>query len=257
MARVALTLGLVAIGFGAGVAVAFTTRSETHSIRSTTRFEVVNGSKSAGRAPAPIPTLLEGSTDPRGLPLSSAVPVDANIDGADYVTRAPKQLVVTWNRERLTRGGTMIWERRGMAIWQLDRGRAASWHRVYTYETPINNVVGIEGFGVSLGDISGDERPEVLVFFDTDGSAGGGTYHLFANTGYRLRRPLVKSLSMDQGTIAFSRGRLVIREGVDFRGPGIHCCYRKVRVTWLRWDGERLVTIRRTLRKNRRSWPPG
>jgi hypothetical protein len=115
----------------------------------------------------------------------------------------------------------------------------------------------VEGFGVKLGDISGDGRPEVLVFFDTDGSAGGGTYHLFANSGYRVREALVKNLALDQGTISFAHGNLVVLEGLDYHGPGIHCCYRKVRETWLRWNGRRLVTVRSIVRKNRRGWPPG
>ena len=44
---------------------------------------------------------------------------------------------------------------------------------------------------------------------------------------------------------------------VDYRGPGIHCCYRRVRVTWMGWNGRRLITMRQTVRKNRRGWPPG
>jgi hypothetical protein len=259
MTRLLLGLGLAVVGFGAGFAVAFESHSETHTVRTTTtRFEVINGSKSAGREPSPIPTLVEGAIDPRRVALSSAVPADANLDSADYVTRPPKQLVVTWDREHLTRNGqAAIWERRGIAIWQLDRGNTATWRRVYTYETLVNNVVGVEGFGVFLGDMSGDARPEVLVFFDKDGSAGGGIYHLFASTGYRLRQPLVRRLSEDEGTMSFGRDALVIREGVDFRGPGIHCCFRKVRIAWLRWQGDRLVTVRKVLRKNRRGWPPG
>jgi hypothetical protein len=65
----------------------------------------VNGSRTAKRRPAPIPTLLEGATDPHRLTLSSAVPIDANLDSADYVTRAPSQLIVTWDRAHLTRDG--------------------------------------------------------------------------------------------------------------------------------------------------------
>src|SRR5207248_6551912 len=190
---------------------------------------------------------------------SSAIPADANLVSADYVEQNPRQLVVTWERERLARGGhAAIWQRRGIAIWELVRPRdASSWHRVYTYETLVNNQVGVEGFDVSAGDMSGDGRPEILVFFDTDGSAGGGTYHLFTNSGYRIRQSLVKDLSLDQGTITFAQEALVVLEGVDYRGPGIHCCYRKVRETWLRWDGRRLITVRRLVRKNRRGWPPG
>jgi hypothetical protein len=252
---------LLALGFGAGIGIAVLPRpqSRTRTLRkTTTKVEVVDGSRPAGRIPAPIPTLVEGSTDPHGLALSSAVPVDANLDSANYVDRTPRQLIVTWDRAHLTGNGQAeIWERRGIAIWQLDRGGAATWHRVYTYETPIDNQLGVERFDVKLGDISGDGRPEVLVFFDTDGSAGGGTYHLFASSGFRIRQPLVEDLATDEGTISFEDRSLVVREGLDFRGPGIHCCYRKVRVSRLRWNGRRLITVRRSIRKNRRGWPPG
>jgi hypothetical protein len=218
----------------------------------------MNGASSAGRIPAPIPTVLEGSADPHALVLGRAVPIDATLDSADYVTEKPRQLIVTWDRSRLARDGAgAIWERRGLAIWQLDRGHESTWHRVYTFETPVNNQVGVEGFGVKLGDISGDGRPEILIFFDTDGSAGGGTYHVFASVGNRIRQPLVKALALDQGMIGFAHGQLVVLEGVDFRGNGIHCCYRKVRETWLRWNGRRLVKSRELVRRNQRGWPPG
>jgi hypothetical protein len=254
-------LTLLAIGFGGGLGVGLLMRPEPEAQTipmTTTRVEIENGSKRAGRVPAPIPTLVEGLADPHGVALSSAVPVDANLDSADFVEEWPRQLVVTWDRAHLTRdGNAAIWQRRGIAIWQLDRGNTATWHRVYTFETLVNNVVGVEGFGVSLGDISGDGRPEILVSFDTDGSAGGATYHLFANAGFRLRQPLVLDLSQDEGTISFGREALVVLKGLDYRGPGIHCCYRKVRETRLRWDGRRLIAVRRTVRKNRRGWPPG
>jgi hypothetical protein len=260
MGRFLLGLALLAIGLGVGLGIGVATRPETHTATvRTTKIEVVNSPRPAGRVPAPIPTLLDGSRDPHGLNLSNAVPVDANLDSADFVERRPRQLIVTWDRAHLTRDGQAeIWERRGIAIWQLDRGNASSWHRVYTYETPVNNQVGVEGFRVTLGDISGDGRPEILVAFDTDGSVGGRVYHLFASAGYGVRQALVENLSLDDGTISFARNALSVREGVDFLGPGIHCCYRKVRETWLRWDGHRLVTIRQAVRKNRRDgWPPG
>src|SRR5919201_1376158 len=207
MRRLQLALALLVVPFGAGVAVAVLTRSEnpTRTVElTTTKVEVINGSRRAGRVPVPIPTLVEGSTDPHGLALSNAVPIDANLDSADYVERRPRQLIVSWDRVHFTRNGqSAIWQRRGIAIWQLDRGNAASWHRVYTYETP------------------------------------------------------VKDLALDQGTMSFAGGALVVREGVDFRGRGVHCCYRRVRLTWLRWTGSRLVTIRQMVRKNRRGWPPG
>jgi hypothetical protein len=132
-----------------------------------------------------------------------------------------------------------------------------TWHRVYTHETSRDDGTGIRRYDVSLGDASGDGRPEVLIFFDTDGSAGNGSYHLFASVGYRLRQVFAKELSNDEGTISFARRALVVREGVDYRGPGVHCCYRRVRETRLRWNGSRMVTLRRVVHRNRRGWPPG
>lgn len=261
MSRLSLAVVVLAIGVAAGFGIALLTHPDAPTktvLSTTTTVEVVNGSRSAGAKPAPIPTLLSGSTHPHGLVVSAAIPIDANLDSADYIDAEPRQLIVTWDRAHYTRGGqSAIWERRGIAIWQLDRRNVADWHRVYTYETPVNNQVGVEGFGVTLGDISGDRRPEILVFFDTDGSAGGGTYHLFVTAGHRLVEPLVKPLALDEGTIRLAHGALVVLQGVDFRGRGIHCCYRRVRETWLRWDGQRLVTVRQVLRKNRRGWPPG
>ena len=251
---------MLALGFGAGIGIAVLTRPETRTRtlgETTTKVEVANGSRSAGRIPAPIPTLVEGS-NPHAVALSSAVPVDANLDSANYVDRTPKQLIVTWDRAHLTRNGqAAIWQRRGVAIWQLDRGTAATWHRVYTRETPVNNETGIEGYDVTLGDASGDGRSEVLIFVDQDGSAGAGSYHLFVSVGYRLRQIFAKGLSRDEGTISFAHHALVVVQGIDYYDRGPHCCFRMVRETWLRWQGRRLVTIHRTVRKNRRGWPPG
>jgi hypothetical protein len=258
--RALALLGLLGLGLAAGIAVGMTAlaKEPTQTVRSTTtRVEVVNGSKRAARTPAPMPTLLDAPVGPRHVSLSSAVPVDANVDQAAYVDRWPQQLIVSWDRAHLTPDGrAAIWQRRGIVIWQLD-SRNAMWRRVYTFETLVNNVVGVEGFGIRLGDISGDRRPEVLVFFDTDGSAGGGSYHLFANSGRHVRQALIRRLALDQGTISFSAGHLLVLEGLDYRGPGIHCCYRKVHERWLRWNGERLVVSHDVVRKNQRGWPPG
>jgi hypothetical protein len=221
-------------------------------------FEVVNGSRPAGAVPAAIPALMEGATDPHGLVLADAIPVDAALVSADYVTQQPRQLVVTWEREHMTRrGDAAIWQRRGVAIWQLDHGVAARWHRVYTREVVIDNATPVGGFEVTVGDASGDGRPEVLILFAIDGSAGGGIYHLFANAHDRLREALVDPLSLDEGTMSFGHHALIVRRGLQHYGPGIHCCFRRVRETWLRWNGQRMLTVHRVVRANRTGWPPG
>src|ERR671931_2058747 len=105
MRRLQLALALLVVPFGAGVAVAVLTRSEnrTRTVElTTTKVEVINGSRRAGRVLAPIPTLVEGSTDPHGLALSNAAPIDANLDSADYIER---RLIVSWDRANFTRNG--------------------------------------------------------------------------------------------------------------------------------------------------------
>jgi hypothetical protein len=249
----------LALGFGGGLTVGLVARpAPSPRIVTTTTVEVVNGPKSAARKPAPIPTLLQGAADPHRLTLAGAVPTDATLESANYVSRPPRQLIVTWERAHLTRNRrAAIWQRRGVAIWQLDRGDTANWHRVYTHEVLINNVTGIERYDVTLGDASDDGRPEVLIFFDTDGSAGGGSYHLFANVRDQPREVFVKRLSLDEGTISFGHHALIVRQGVDPRGGGIHCCFRKVRETWLRWNRRQMVIVHQLVRENRRGWPPG
>jgi len=139
--RVTAAFGLVAVGLGGALAGRLTSESKmfTTTARVTT-VEVVSGKKSAAPVPSPLPDLLRGANDAHDLTLASAVPGDANLVSADYVERKPEQLIVTWDREHLTHDGrAALWQRRGMAIWQHDRGSAATWHRVYTFEDAIGN----------------------------------------------------------------------------------------------------------------------
>jgi hypothetical protein len=251
---------LLAAGLAAGAAIGLSMRSTSVRTVTATTVVVVNGSRSAGSPPAAIPNFLEGTKDPHELTLADAVPSDATLISANFITQGPKQLIVTWDRAHLghNRQGA-VWQRRGMAIWQLDPGSAATtWHRVFTFERPItNSPVTVDRFAVSTGDVSGDGRPEILVFFDMGGSAGSGTYHLFVNDGPQLRQPLIKKLSLDEGTISFTRGALRIDQGADGYSQSPHCCFRKARVTLLRWNGNALATVRQTVGPNRRGWPPG
>jgi hypothetical protein len=256
--RPLLGLAVILLVFGGGLGAGLLSRSAstTRTVTETT-VEVVNGSRTAGANPAPIPTMLEG-VEPRAIQLSLAIPSDAELVSADSVIGAPPQLAVTWERAHLTADGSAaIWQRFGVALWQLDRGNAATWHRVYTREQPFNNLTNIHGYRVRLGDVSGDARPEVLIFEDTDGSAGTGIYRLFANDGSKVRLAFAKALSQDQGTVTFGPHRLVLRKGIDYYDRGPHCCYRKVRETWLRWNGRRTVVVHQAVHENRRGWPPG
>jgi hypothetical protein len=207
-----------------------------------------------------MPTVIQGQTKPDRISLMDAIPVDATLINAAYVTRQPRQLIVTWQRVHSTRDRqAAVWQRLGVAIWQLDPGRSSTWHRVYTHEEPFTNETNIHGYDISLGDMSGDGRPEVLIAADRGGSGGGYSYDLLANRGLQLYRPFTKELPLDEGTVTFGRRSLIIKEGVDPDFHGAHCCFRRVRETWLRWDEaeRRLVVVHRQVRNNVRRWPPG
>jgi hypothetical protein len=219
------------LGLCAGLATGLLTTRQRETV-TTTVVEALNNPHE-GTGYAPLPTLLEGAFDPRDLGLWSAVPVDANLETAAYVVQAPRQLVVTWDRR----------DRRGIAVWQLDTPETATWHRVYTREAKYN------AYSATLGDVSGDGRPEILVHLDTDGSAGNGSYHLLLSSRSRLREIYARRLSFDEGRILLGRDALIVREGVDHYGTAIHCCWRKVRETRYRWNGRRLLVVCRALTK--------
>jgi hypothetical protein len=253
---------VVAVSVAAGVALGLNLRgsSAAKPISAATTTVQVVGTRGAGAHPAAIPTLLEGARDPQDLILSQAIPTDATLDSAHYVSESPQQLIVTWDRSHFTPNGmAAIWQRRGMAIWERDPGSATTWHHAYTFENQIKNDQDtVDGFEVRTGDISGDGRPEVLIRFSGDGSSGPGTYHLFVSDGRQLRQPLIKGLPDDAGTIAFVPGALRVTEGVDAHfNTSPHCCFRKVRTTVMRWLKGHLVSIQRSVGPNRRGWPPG
>jgi hypothetical protein len=231
-----IAVTLAGLAFGGGLLAGSLTTGGTKTV-TTTAFEAINNPREASSSLAPLPTLIAGAIDPRRIPLWTAVPVDPNLDSAAFVVKPPEQLVVTWDRA----------ERQGIAVWQLDSIETAKWHRVYTREETRSNVLE---YDAALGDVTGDGRPEILVFESTGGSAGNGSYHLLMSAGPRLREVFAKGLSWDEGRILLGRGALIVREGVDFVGT-IHCCFRKVRETWLRWNGRRLVTVCSDLHRNR------
>jgi hypothetical protein len=254
MGRLSAVLAVLVLGFGGGLFVGFVTRPEamTRTVRVTTK-ETVALSTEARPALAPIPSRIHyNTTDPRSVAPSAAVPEGASILSIDYVLQPPRQLIVTWIRQG------RIWQRYGYAIWQRAGGRESGWDRVASRDGPANNETNLHAYYVRLGDVSGDQRPEVVVVSDRNGSAGCAVYYLYVKAGGGgVRQVLAKELCIDEGTVSFAQHALVLKEGVDSYSRGPHCCFRKVRERWLRWEGRRLIEVHREVRKNQRGWPPG
>jgi hypothetical protein len=107
--------------------------------------------------------------------------------------------------------------------------------RLYSHRAPRGSL----RLSVETGDISGDGRQDVLVFDDTGGSGACGDYRAVVlgpgSSRVALRRPLCE----DQGSIHLRRGGLLVSVG-EKKDPKtreqIHCCYRFVRRTLVRWN---------------------
>lgn len=203
--------------------------------------------------PAPVPTILPGDPNPHHLHLSDAVPTDAALIGVWYP--AAHQVLVQWERDF---GGRPPYEEFGLTLYEFERRNSEfPWRMVWKFRRTEEDRVARLG-PVQVGDFTGDGRADLVVFVDTDGSAGCGTYRAWVNAGQATHLVLRRLLCMDQGQIVLRGSRLIVTQGLDFAGPGIHCCYRRVRTTVLRWNGARLSVIASYVGPNsRRAWPPG
>jgi hypothetical protein len=120
--------------------------------------------------------------------------------------------------------------------------------RLYTLRAPRY----AQGIRVQTGDLSGDGRRDVLLFTDTDGSGGCGTYRAVVTGPGSARKVFLRFLCSDRGSIQLSRAGLLSRVGEqkDPKTRGLaHCCFLYVRTTVQRWNGRRLVVVRSRLRK--------
>jgi len=220
------------------------TRSRTDTVVATVRRTASPARR------APVPDLLPGDPNPHHLKLSDAVPADAELTGAWYP--AAHELLVQWDRDF----EEQPYEEFGLTLYEYDGQQSEyPWRKAWLLRrTETERVAGLR---LQVGDFTGDGRANFVVFVDTDGSAGCGTYRAYVNRGPATRLVLRRSLCLDQGQVVLRRSRLLVTEGVDFAGPGIHCCYRRVRRTVLRWDGTRLRYVSTRVGPNHRRWPPG
>jgi hypothetical protein len=195
--------------------------------------------------PAPVPTRLSGVSTPAEVPLLDVIPADAVVDGAWFVrgsANVPPQVAVSWEQIALVGSRSL---RRGLLIWQR-LGRGPSWRRVYSRIVP---VYGVNRLTVQRGDVTGDRHPDLLLFEDTDGSAGCGVYRLLATVRGRITQLFLRRACLDGAAVVLHGGALVMYDGI-VRDPKtlnqIHCCWTVWQRTVQRWRGRKLVSLERT-----------
>jgi hypothetical protein len=194
---------------------------------------------------APVPKRLSGVTAPAEVPLLDLIPADAVIDRAWFVRASadiPPQVAVSWEQIALVGSRPL---RRGLVIWQR-LGRRPTWRRVYSRVVP---VYGVNRLTVQKGDVTGDRHQDLLLFEDTDGSAGCGVYRLLATVRGRITQLFFRQACLDDAAVVLHGRALVMYDGI-VRDPKtlnqIHCCWTVWQRTVQRWRGRKLVSVERT-----------
>ena len=203
--------------------------------------------------PARLPWSLAGGSDAHDLVLGETVAADAQLMDAWY-PRA-HQVLVQWERGF---GDEPPYREFGLTLWAYEpqRSKGYPWQPVWALRRSEFRQ-GAEGLRTRLGDFTGDGHDDLLVFVDTDGTAGCGRYLAVVDRRQAARTVLQRQLCLDEGEIVLRGHHVVISEGVEHVGPNIHCCYRKTRVTTLAWNGFRLAIVRSRIHRNRPGgWPP-
>jgi hypothetical protein len=248
--RVARAIAVAAVAGIAGLFAGVALRGEDEPAAVPTAVTVSRTVTAPAPLSPPLPHRLDGYHQP---PLQQLVPARTAVvrswtlaGGADN----PSSVAVAWHGPLLEGSG---WGVRGVSVWQRHRGGDEVW---WSQDAALRtNAYEITG---ATADLTGDGRRELLLREEKGGTAGSGVYRLLAPFRGRARLLLVRSLSLDEGTIQLARGGVLVREGVgkDPRTAGaIHCCALKTRTTLLRWDGHRLAVAERTLKLN--TGPPG
>jgi len=195
--------------------------------------------------PVPVPKRFSGVTAPAEVPLLDLIPADAVVDRAWLVRGSggiAPQVAVAWQEVAVVGSRSL---RRGLVIWQR-LGRRPTWRRVYSRVVP---VYGVDRLTVQRDDVTGDRHPDLLLFEDTDGSAGCGVYRLLATVRGRITQLLVRRACLDDAALVLHGGALVMYDGI-VRDPKtvyqVHCCWTVWLRTVQRWHGRKLVSVERT-----------
>lgn len=260
--RAVLGLALLTAG-GVGAALALVADRSGNTNRTVQRTStavvfVATGQASVPPAPEPREVTVSILDPAASAPVERLLPPDAALQQVTFPRGPDPMVALVWSRELRRPAGE---QQLGLAVWEhrLRRGLSV-WSRVFRLRASnASKSSAVEGLQVFAGDVTRDSRDDLLVFEDTGGSAGCGTYVVFrlgSAGGSALYR---RGLCLDQGTIRLAHGDVVVVEGVGFAGPGTHCCYRRTRVTTLSWNGRALVRSGTRVRPNRTPgrWPPG
>jgi len=172
----------------------------------------------------PFPSLPPGfpSSYPQDLPAGDVppdalVPTRTEITGTWFAhTAVGDAIVVAWQLP----GSDPFRTDRGLAVWRHTGDPGAPWRPVYTVTYPATKEP-VLGLTTLVGDVTGDGSDDALVFAQTGGSGGCGTYLVIdVASGERVFDRAVCDTRIDPSTDPVG---LVMTEAVYASGDP-HCC---------------------------------
>jgi hypothetical protein len=178
---------------------------------------------------------------PRGLP--TAFPSDLPAGDVPVAALVPKRddVTGTWYAHTSESDAIVVaWQRPGPDPFRTDRGIAVWLHRGDPPWQPVNAVAfdadrrPVLGLTAMIGDVTGDASDDALVFAETGGSGGCGTYlAIDIATGTRV---FDRNVCDTRIVISTDPVGLVVTQAVFAHGDP-HCCPSATRTSVLTYAG--------------------
>jgi hypothetical protein len=190
----------------------------------------------ASSLPLGLPASFASDVPSADVPAVALVPKHTDVTGAWYGrTSSGEAIVVAWQ----VPGSDPFAHARGLAVWRRFDDGGAPWRPVYGTSYP--KTAGVLGISAVTGDLTGDGSDDVLVFAETGGSGGCGTYAVVdLASAARLFRRSVCDTRIDPST---DPPGLVVLEAVYEKGDP-HCCPSAMRTSVLTYADDLTWTTR-------------
>lgn len=188
-------------------------------------------------APSPVPRLPAGLPPSFGddvpsadVPAAALIPLQTEVTGSwSTSTAAGEAIMVAWQ----VPGDDPFRLARGFAIWRRFDDGGPPWRPVYGVAYARND--GVRAVTALMADVTGDRSEDALVFAETGGSGGCGTYSVVdLAAGIRIFRRQVCDTQIDPSSVPVG---LVMTEAVYEPGDP-HCCPSATRETVLTYAGD-------------------
>jgi hypothetical protein len=182
--------------------------------------------------PAGVPPGFEDDVGAEDVPAAALIPLQTDVAGSWIVgTPAEEAILVSWN----VPGPDPFLEDRGVVLWRRFDDGGEPWRPVWgkTFPAKRDPVLGIDA---SVADVTADGSEDAIVFAESGGSGGCGTYLVVDAVAGRSvfeEQGCDRAIEPSADPIGLLRRQAVYEEG------DAHCCPSAWRIDVLTYvDGE-------------------